>query len=182
MVKSATDMNRALVSVAATRHSKFVRNYVSRRVRNPQDVEDIAQAALLKLLRSAEGKVTADNLLPCLITIVRSEVIDFLKQQARDDAFLVWRSDVERLAEDHMVANSEFYPTGNLEQQEQSRERLYRVVKVLNNMSSTLSTPLLLSACNGMSDSEIAEQLKMKEATVRKYIQRARAELRVKHP
>jgi RNA polymerase sigma-70 factor (ECF subfamily) len=173
-VKKVSHARRALVGVAAKEHSRSLQNYIQRWGYNRHDTEDITQEAFLKLLVSPTQTVTEENAGAYLRTITQTGVIDFGRRQSRDNAYIEWTADVERVQEeDFMVANSEPYSTTDLEDQALRSRTLRRVYELIDEMSPTASAALTLYLVNDLSHGEIAQCLGMKEATVRKTISRA---------
>lgn len=163
-----------LVSIAVEKHSRPLHRLVTRYVQDARDVEDIKQDTFLKLTQYANENVTRENLWACVKRIACGRIAEFLVRQAKDRACIEWTDDIEQLAESVMAANSGRFETGNPEERELRLETLENMHKAIMHMSPTLSAPLLLRACEGLSYQEIARRLGTTEVAARQDVRRAR--------
>lgn len=147
------------------RHGRYLFRVAVSLLRNPADAEDTVQEALLKLFR---GEAWRD------LTNERA----FLAQT-------VWRLGLDRLHArsstqplDPATEKTLPDPTDNPEQISSDTEHRALLRRLIQALPEDLRQPLLLSAIDELTSTEIALILSIPEGTVRTRLVRARTELR----
>lgn len=130
----------------------------------PGDADDVAQNALLRAWRSIEQLETpgAGAMCSWLDTIARNAASDLARQQARR------RTDA--------VDDDPVGPTDVADEVEM-RRILDGALQAIHALPAELREPLLLSAVDGLSATEIGERLQVTPAAARQRISRARRSL-----
>lgn len=166
LVSDPTPTTReAAFAALVHRHSRHLFRVAVSLLRNPADAEDTVQEALLKLFR---GEAWRD------LTNERA----FLAQT-------VWRVGLDRLqtravtqALDPATENNLPDPTSSPEQLSSDTQQRTLLRRLIHALPPDLRQPLLLSAIDELTSSEIATILNLPEGTVRTRLMRARTELR----
>jgi RNA polymerase sigma factor (sigma-70 family) len=162
---------RGLAVVAANHYSSDLRAYLSRRLGNPQDVEDVVQSVFLKLVRIKSDDLIVDKPFGFVRTIANRALAELGASRARDRAHIVSSSQIEHLVERAVAADNEEDLGENLDVHQ-------KIETALSQLSPTLAAALILVARDGLSYAEAAERLDVSEHAVKKNLQRARAQLR----
>lgn len=155
----------AVFATLVHRHSRYLFRVAVSLLRNPADAEDTVQEALLKLFR---GEAWRD------LTNERA----FLAQT-------VWRLGLDRL---HTRSSTQTLdpaieaalpdPTDSPEQLSSDTEQRALLRRLIQALPPDLRQPLLLSAIDELTSTEIGTILHLPEGTVRTRLMRARTELR----
>ncbi|NJO80072.1 MAG: sigma-70 family RNA polymerase sigma factor [Cyanobacteria bacterium RM1_2_2] len=157
----------AALSVLYDRHVGLVYGVALKVLEDAQEAEDLAQDIFLNL-----GKSSYDPqrgvLRTFLAVLVRSRAIDRLRSRSTTQKML----DRWQLNRSQMVASNS--PAEYVSQQEQSQE----VQAALAQLSESQQQVLRLSYYDGLSHSEIAEQLQMPLGTVKSTARRGLLKLR----
>jgi len=168
---SAQDSPSAIAKSAAECFSTQLRNYLNRRLRGPQEVQDCAQEVYLRLLR-INPDLRVANTLAFVLSVAKHVVADHLMAANRDAQRFVpapdtWDDDEDVLDLRH----------GSLEDALNVRQELEQA---LGEIPPLYATILVLHKRDGMSYEEVAAELALSVHTVHKYIDRARALLRMR--
>ena len=130
--------------------------------RNVQDVEDILQNVLVKILKSGDA-VSVGSFLPWLQTVCRTTSIDFYRKNKTKHSAL--NSDLERA---NPVVSDNNAPTD-----------LARCIRpLLGKLSSEDSLVLKAVELDGTSQTELAERLNLNYSAIKSKVQRARKKLK----
>ncbi|MET0497255.1 MAG: RNA polymerase sigma factor [Steroidobacteraceae bacterium] len=162
---------RGLAFVAANHYSSDLRAYLSRRLGNPHDVEDVAQSVFLKLVRINNDNLVVEKPFGFVRTIANRALAELSALRARDRAHLVSSSRIEHIVESAVATDSDEDPGEDLDVHQQ-------IETAMAKLSPTLSAALILVARDGLSYAEAAQRLDISEHAVKKNLQRARAQLR----
>lgn len=73
------DENQALIATSYKEHFQSVLRYISRRINNVWDAENLAQDVWVRLL-TYEKKLTGESIVSIIITIARNLVNDYLRK------------------------------------------------------------------------------------------------------
>ena len=162
---------RGLAFVAANHYSSDLRAYLSRRLGNPHDVEDVAQSVFLKLVRINNRDLVVEKPFGFVRTIANRALAELGALRARDRAHFVSASQIEHLVESAVTTDDDESLGDGLDVHQQ-------IETALSQLSPTLASVLILVARDGLSYAEAAERLDISEHAVKKNLQRARAQLR----
>ena len=155
---------------AVRRYAAHVRRYIDRRLRNPQDLDDLAQEVYLRLLRVDDSTVRVREPLAFVYEIAARVLADhFRRNPAR-------RFQSTGEATMHLGIASEALGD-RLEESLSVRQQLERA---LAEVSPVHAAVLVLHNRDGLSHEEVAVELDLSVHTVRKYLTEARAQIRMK--
>lgn len=158
----------ASVSVAE-QYGKPLERYLMRRIRDGQDVRDLAQEVYLRLLRVGKGELAAGDS-PAYLFWIASHVVYEFKLRARRER-VIFDSDAADAQAEHPQEmardplSEELDITGQLDRALKRLPPAYRAV-------------ILMHKRDGLSFAEVAQELQLSKHTVKKYVGRALAALR----
>lgn len=145
-----------------------VRRFMVRRLRNPADVDDLAQELYLQLLRVDADRVI-DNPLRYLFTRAKYLLADWRDEQG----------DIVTEPIDDVVDET---PSESLSDRlDDYLDISQHVGEVLRLLPPMQAAVLVLFHRDGFSRQEIAARLNLKEDTVKTYLTQARAKVRVRY-
>ena len=154
-------------------HEKTVYNLALRLVGNPQDAEDMAQEAFLKVYRSLPEFRGESKFSVWLYRIVSNVCLDHLRHQGRRPASSLTTEDEDGEEQQWDVPDESQSPERLLEQK-LTREAVQRGLETLPEDQRQI---LLLREIRGMSYEEIGAALDLEPGTVKSRIFRARKKL-----
>lgn len=160
---------RQLARQAILHYAQELRRYLRRRLRRPQDVDDLAQEVYLRLLRWDDAKVV-EKPLAYLYGIASHVVADFHMAATRstfvplDDALVELPDYPAEDARDPVVE------VVDIEQ---------RLTRLLSQLPPTHAAIVIGFHREGLTYEEIATKLNLSANTVHKYLTQARAQLRI---
>ena len=154
-------------------HEKPVYNLALRLVGNPQDAEDMAQEAFLKVYRSLPEFRGESKFSVWLYRIVSNVCLDHLRRQGRRPASSLTTEDEDGEEQQWDVPDESQSPERLLEQK-LTREAVQRGLETLPADQRQI---LLLREIRGMSYEEIGQTLDLEPGTVKSRIFRARKKL-----
>lgn len=141
-----------------------------RRLRKPQDVDDLAQEVYLRLLRHDESKCVHKPL-AYLYGIASHVVADYRIGEEHDREHLMFDSDSEETWEE---------PAGALPDDMAERLNLQQQLeRALSQLPPTHAAVLLAHKRDGLSYEEVAQKLGLSIHTVEKYLTQAKARIRM---
>jgi RNA polymerase sigma-19 factor, ECF subfamily len=159
------------LGVSAFRHyRRELHRYLLRRLRRPQDVDDLAQEVYLRLLRHDETKCVRKPL-AYLYGIASHVVADFRIETEHERERLTFDSEAcEQGSEE---------PTSALPDDLADRLNLQQQLeRALAQLPPTHAAVLLAHKRDGLSYEEVAQKLNLSVHTVEKYITQAKARIR----
>lgn len=170
MSAEPTGRGMDLLAVLAT-HGGRVRRYLSRRLRRPQDIDDVVQEIWLRLLR--HDPTAIHDPLAYLLRVAHNVAADFSAQEIAERRHVMTSSDeLGRMAE-----TTEEPSTANLaERLMEQRE----IEQAMAELPETQAQVLRLHEMQGLSYSEVATTLNLSVHTVEKYLVKAKAFLRMR--
>jgi len=149
-------------------YDRLLHRYLTRRLRLPQDVEDIAHDIYIRLLQYQPAAVSYP--LAYLYGVASHVLADYRAHAAREGAALLVDSEVADEAA--KAVNT----TGDAcADQVSTRQQLTRA---LSSLPPTHAAVLMTQTQHGLSYGEVAETLGLSVHTVKKYVAQARATLR----
>lgn len=160
-VSPGPGLPRTVIEAEGERVERFLRSKLA----NPADAQDLAQEAYLRLLRAKEPQLIQDPA-AYLFRIARNLVGEFYTKlppsaSSLDDVDLADQGrPVEALAE--------------------SGQQLERLSEVLSHLSPKCRAALILHRRDGMTVSEIAEELQVSVGSVKKYLSQGLARCRMR--
>lgn len=157
-------------TLAVTRYKRELHRYLLRRLRRPQDVEDLAQEVYMRLARLSEAK-DVRNALSYLYGVASNVVADFTAEAAQERQHLSVSSEaVERWVDQ---------PTEVLPDNLADRLDLQQLIeRMLAELPAMQAAVLVLHDRDGMSYEEIARETGLSVHTVHKYLVQARSRIR----
>lgn len=166
--------NKKLVENLVEKHSATLVRFLSRRMKNRQDAEDIAQTAFLRLY-AIDNPEKLSNAKAFLFQVAANLSIDQLRRQSLHRALL----ESERPC---AVTDAES-PSDNgdgitLEREFEARQTLAQVYRTLAELPLNVRQAFILNRSKGLSYSEIADQMGVSVSSVEKYMLEALKVLR----
>lgn len=141
---------------------------------HPEDAADLAQEAFLRAWRSLPSFQGDSSFATWLYRLTSNLCIDFLRQEKRKRAAVTVTSLDEEESSAVDVPDHRFTPQNELERKELQQA----VGKAILLLSDEHRQVLVLRELEGLSYSEIAQQLDLEEGTVKSRIARARISLK----
>ena len=150
---------------------RFAKEYVS----NPDDVKDILQNVFLTLLERKAALRVDTNLSAYLLTLVKSECLDFLKHKKVADRYIANQMTVQQ---QEMAFN--YYAISKFEPEQMDIESLERLAeKAISELPEQCRKVFELSRYDGLKYKEIAERMGISVKTVETHMSHALKILRV---
>ena len=151
-----------------TRYGRELRRYLTRRLRNHHDADDVAQEVYIRLLKKDKAREVRKPL-AYMYGIAAHVLADFWSA-TRSDRLNVESDPVEEWSEDPEVAlPDDLAERLNLQQQ---------VEQALEQLPPTHAAVLLLHKRDGLSYEEVARELDLSIHTVAKYVTQAKSRIR----
>lgn len=153
-------------------YEKLVFSFLLARLKNLQEVEDIAQETFIKAFRHLKSYDCSKKFTAWLLTIARNIMIDQVRKNSRSIPSTELVSEVL-----HKKSENE----ENDPQHENLRREAWRkVVSMINSLPEEVREPFVFRVVNEMPYQEIAEALELPLQTVKNRIFKARQLLRAK--
>jgi RNA polymerase sigma-70 factor, ECF subfamily len=159
--------NLSALSIFYERYGEIVYRVALRMLKNAQEAEDLTQEVFLTLWRSQTYDSKRGSMQVFLTTLTRSKAIDRLRQiQARSQRLQKW--------------SRNFFPENRntLMDKASNQELSHRIREALSELPSQQRQVLEMAYYDGLSQSEISQDLKMPLGTVKTYKRKALLKLR----
>lgn len=153
-------------------YEKLVYSFLLSRLKNLQEVEDIAQETFVKAFRHLRSFDCSKKFTAWLLAIARNLMIDHMRRNSRTVASTDLVSEVMLRESDCDDSNPQIMSL--------RREAFHKVVVMINSLAEEVREPFVLRVVNEMSYQEIADALELPLQTVKNRIFKARALLREK--
>lgn len=151
------------------RFSRIAYTLIARIVRDPGTAEDLLQETFLKVWNRIQGfHVDRGNLGPWIMTIARNRAIDHLR--SREGRFTPAGGSLELLEQPHMLPNTEA--------EYQALDQIRVIRRVFEKLSPNQRRVLELAYFEGLSQTEMAEQMNQPLGTVKTWVRTALQTLR----
>jgi RNA polymerase sigma factor (sigma-70 family) len=160
----------SLGELAALEYREHLQQFLVRRIRRAQDVQDLSQEVYLRLLRVQEPGFLREPL-AYLYRTAANVVYEFLRSRREHVTF-------DSELADRAAAKSDLPKSDEIGDQLGYERDLERVLAALPPLQQTI---LVLQKRDGLSYEEIALRLKLSVHTVEKYLFRALATIRSKN-
>jgi RNA polymerase sigma-70 factor, ECF subfamily len=137
-------------------HKNELRNYILKRIKDPETTNDILQEVLLKFYNFCIAKSGVKNLRSWLFQIANNTIIDHFRKQSKF-------TDIEKLSE--------------IESEDQNTsftEATQYILPILDFLPAEYAVPLRLADIDGMKQADIAAKLNLSLSATKSRIQRAR--------
>lgn len=141
--------------------------YLSKKVRNNEDANDLAQEALLRMYKFQQSGSALGNARAFLFKTANNLVIDQMRRAQVHGRFL----DTEMPAGSDTDDGNQYAPSA--EQAASAEQQLNRIYEVIDTMPPKVRQAFLLHRSNNLSYTEIAADMGVSTSMVEKYIARA---------
>jgi len=160
----------AFAGSAFERYARDLHHYLLRRLRRPQDVDDLAQEVYLRLLRLGDGR-SVRKPLAYVYGIAAHVLADFRMKATHEQEHVIFDDEaVEAWSERPAhFSSDELADRLNLNQQ---------IERALAQLPPTQAAVLLAHKRDGLSYEDVARKLKLSVHTVEKYVTQAKARIR----
>ncbi|UTW44551.1 sigma-70 family RNA polymerase sigma factor [bacterium SCSIO 12696] len=153
--------NKRRIERLIKKHGPTLVNFLSKRLKNREDAEDIAQSTFLRLY-TMDDPERVDNPRAFLFQVASNMSVDQLRRQTRMNHYL----EKEHLKADSQQRTSDDSPDQLLEAQQKSAD-IYRVIEA---MPSNVRQAFMLSRTRNLPYAEIAKLMGVSVSSVEKYI------------
>jgi RNA polymerase sigma factor (sigma-70 family) len=157
-----TDRNRFVTSIAA-QYGRRLRRFLTLRLRNPADAQDLAQEVFLRLLRVDRHDAIRSP--EAYLFTVASHVIH---QHTLSQNAVPATVDI-----DETFAELQLIAADDPQRQSDSRQRVESLQAVLDELPPKMAAALVLHRALGLSIEEIGRKLGVARPTAKKYLARA---------
>ncbi len=137
--------------------------YLSKKVHNNEDANDLAQEAFLRMHKFQQSR-RLDNARAFLFKTANNLVVDQVRRASVHDKYLSF----ERLSEKSDEENDKFAPSA--ERTVSAEQELDRIYKVVNQMPEKVRSAFLMHRGKDLSYSQIATEMDVSTSMVEKYI------------
>lgn len=172
LIKSVLDGDIEKFGDLIERYEKLVFSFLLARLKNLQEVEDIAQETFVKAFRHLKSFDCNKKFTAWLLTIARNILIDHVRKNSRSVASTDLVTEV-------LLKDSE-NEDSNPQMMNLRRESWRKVVEMINSLPEEVREPFVLRVVNEMAYQDIAEALDLPLQTVKNRIFKARSLLREK--
>jgi RNA polymerase sigma-70 factor (ECF subfamily) len=143
-------------------------------LQNPDDARDIAQDVFIEVFRSIGSFRSEANLATWIYRIAVNRSIDAMRKQKRRSRVLVLRHVFEKVTRHIPSEEKTELPAEALE----ISERNLALREALDKLPDKQKSAIVLSKCDGLSNKEIAEVLKVTVSSVESLIHRAKQNMK----
>ena len=154
---------RRFVASIATRYRLRLRRFLAARLRHAQDVPDLAQEVFLRLLRVEDYRSIRSP--EAYLLTIASHVIH---QHAVRQSATPITVDIADVFDEPQAQSSDDTP-----ERADVESRIEQLQRVLTHLPPRVAATLVMARLGGHSLEEIAEQLGVSRASVKKYLERA---------
>lgn len=159
-----------------SRYEKRIFTLAMRYVKNEADACDMAQEAFLRIWRGLPSFEMNSGFSTWVHRITVNVCIDFLRKEKRNRNLSTVFLDDDNQEQQYEHPDERYEPGAIAER----REALAQFESALSELGDEYRVVLVMRELNGLSYSEIAETLSIKEGTVKSRISRARERVRIK--
>lgn len=144
-------------------------------LQNTDDARDTAQEVFIEVFRSMGSFRSDASLATWIYRIAVNRSIDAMRKQKRQNKLMAFRQVFEKVTRNLASEEQSELPAAALE----IGERNKALRDALNRLPDTQKSALVLSKCDGLSNPEIAEILKVTVSSVESLIHRAKQNMRL---
>jgi len=159
--------NLLALGILYERYGEVVYRVALKMLVHPQEAEDLTQEIFIALSRGSAYDSKRGSMLAFLMTLTRSRAIDRLRQRLAQGRLL-----------EHLARNYSASSFTNLMDKASLREISQRVRLAIEQLSYNERQVLEMTYYDGLSQSEISDQLKMPLGTVKTHKRKALLKLR----
>jgi len=159
-----------LLTLAARKNVDAVIAYLTRRLRNFHDAQDVSQSSFMAIVSASDENGVVDNPFGYFSTVVDRELAKFGSARAKECEHIVSSSEIG-LDEIAVRSGSGGDPSEELDQ-------IQRIEAAMAELSPRRALVLYLVEYVGLSYQEVGEQIGITTHAVKKILQRAREQLR----
>jgi RNA polymerase sigma-70 factor (ECF subfamily) len=163
----ASDKDQFIADLV-TEHGRTLEKFLARKLDNPEDAAELAQEAFMRLHR-LEHPESLDNARAFLFQVASNLAVDQLRRRQLHFRFLRAEKSLVEEGEPPDINAAGASP----EQIIDAQERLRNIRSAIDELPFKVKQAFLLHRQNGMSYSDIAEQMQVSVSSVEKYILQA---------
>lgn len=157
--------NKQRIEKLIKEHGATLVRFLTRRLNNREDAEDIAQNTFMRLY-TLDNPDEVENPRAFLFQVAANLSVDQLRRKVRMNNYL----DGERARVDSDEATGQIAGEHSPEELMEARERVQRIYDVIEAMPSNIRQAFLLNRNKGMSYSDIAKLMNVSVSSVEKYM------------
>ena len=169
---SAVPRGTSFAVSAMQRYARQLRGYLSRRLRQPSDIDDLAQEVYLRLLQTEPREIKKP--LSFVLGVAAHVVADHWSAETKTRSRFPSAGDVYEICGD--LASEAL--GDRLEDWLSVRQQVDEALSKLSPMHAAI---LILHKRDGLSYEEVAQRLELSVHTVHSYLRAARAQVRMAH-
>ena len=162
---------RSFVAAIAVRYGSRLRRFLSVRLRNAQDVREIAQEVFLRLLR-VDKHDAIRNPEAYLFTVASHVIHQHALRRTQSPTFV----DITEVASELITSDGEDPAT-----KADNAQRVENLERFLSQLPPRVAAALVLHRVSGFTVQEVAEQLGVRRETAKRYLARAAQYCRDRH-
>jgi RNA polymerase sigma-70 factor (ECF subfamily) len=141
-----------------------LKNFIRKRIKQDQDVEDILQNVFLKIHRNISSLKDADKIHAWVYSITRHELADFYRTRKLE-------SDITEFHEDIMSESDEVKASIN-------DEIAQCIIPMINQLPEKYKQALILTEFQNLTQKELSERMDLSVSGAKSRVQRARLKLK----
>jgi RNA polymerase sigma-70 factor (ECF subfamily) len=147
--------------------------YIARRVRTPEDAEDILQEVMLRIHRHSGDLEHADRVAGWIYRITSNAIVDYYRKPARRELLAGWRVDVPapRDSASHSVS-------GESSAAELRGELARCLTPLIERLPASYRQALVLTELEGVTQADAAARVGISVSGMKTRVQRARSRLK----
>lgn len=157
-------------------YEKKIYNIAYKYVLNEADALDMTQEAFLRVWRGLPGFEMNSGFLTWVYRITANACIDFLRKEKRNKNYSLVFLDDDDTGSELDLPDERYEPEAVAEK----REEMEQIESALGELETEYRTVLMMRELGGLTYTEIAQTLSIKEGTVKSRISRAREKMRRK--
>ena len=143
--------------------SKPLKNFIKRRVKNDQDVDDILQNVFYKIHNSISSLRDADKIYAWVYRIARNAVTDFYRTQKSEEDIIELSEDIISETGDELTANDEIAQC---------------LIAMIKHLPEKYEQTIILTEFQNLTQKELGERMGLTVSGAKSRVQRARLKLK----
>jgi RNA polymerase sigma-70 factor (ECF subfamily) len=143
--------------------SKPIKNYIKKRVRNDQDVDDILQNVFCNIHNGVNNLKDTDKVYAWVYRITRNAIADFYRAQKPELSITELSEDIIYETEDKLNANDEIAQC---------------LIAMINYLPEKYKQAIILTEFQNLTQKELGERMGLSVSGAKSRVQRARVKLK----